>query len=177
MNLASRLLILGTTILVLAACARREEDPAEDAGAGADAAPAAGAAPAPREKVVADVHARITLSPAANAELKAKGDQVLVEAIFAGDPTPEASGQANELGLIELGRTSQPMSGAGDVAFDKSAIDNSRLPLIIGQPQLILNVRSQQGLIVCPMYWESVEVASRQTVEVSCRLPSEAAAD
>lgn len=173
---SSRLLALGTTILVLAACARREEDPVEEAGTGADAAPTADA-PASREQVVADVHARITLSPAANAELKAKGDQVLVEAIFAGDPTPEASGQANELGLIELGRTSQPMSGAGDVAFDKSAIDNSRLPLIIGQPQLILNVRSQQGLIVCPMYWESVEVASRQTAEVSCRLPSEAVAD
>lgn len=174
MNFLVRLLLSGVVILAVAGCARREEDPGIDEVA-ADAAFASESAERPEPaKVIADIQARITLSDGARAELQARGDQVVVEAIFAGDPAPEAMSQVNELGLVELGKSSQMLSGPGEVSFDKSAIDARRLPLITGQPQLLLNVRSQQGLIVCPMYWESVETASKQTVEVACMLLSEA---
>ncbi|WP_024868656.1 hypothetical protein [Pseudoxanthomonas suwonensis] len=169
MNL-KRSLLPFLLLAAVAGCARREEEPAADT---ADAqAPAETAAP---PKVVADVRAEIGLSPAAEAQLKAQGDRILVEAIFAGDPTPEAQSQTNELGLVELGKTSKAIPGAGPVEFDKSSIDDSRLELIIGQPQVILNVRSEKGLVVCPMFWDSVKSAAEKIAQITCTLPGEAA--
>ena len=152
-------------------CARREEEPEVAGPPAAEAAAIAdGAAtdvPEP-PKVVATVKADIRLSAEAQKAVAAQADTVIVEALYAGDPTPESQGQVNELGLIELGKTSQKLSGSGSVGFDKSSIDAARLSLIVGQPQVILNVHSQKGLIVCPMYWESVKVASEKTVQIDC---------
>ena len=167
--------LLAIAILAsVASCARRQEEPATDAAAQADANPAAAAAGGAEEpeppKVVAAVNANIRLSSDAQQAVSSKGDSIIVEAIYAGDPTPESQNQVNALGLIELGKTSQTLSASGPVGFDKSSIDAARRPLIVGQPQVILNVRSKQGLIACPMYWESVKVASEKVVDIDCTL-------
>ncbi len=173
-----KILILVSLTLVLAGCARREAAPATESTAETPAAAPGTILDQP--KVIAPIQVKIELSPDAKAQLDAHSELLVVEAYFAGDPTAEAQTQVNELGLVELGRTSQELPGAATVGFDESAIDRSRLGLIIGQPQVVLNVHSTArsgagNLINCPMFWESIKVASEKPVEILCTAASEAA--
>lgn len=171
------------TILLLAAvasgCGRREE--ADDSNADQAAPAAAEPAPSPvtAPKVVAPISVKVSLSPNAKAELAKSGETVEIEAIYVGDPTPESSSQSNEMGVIELGKKIEPANEHESATFDDSIIDTSRLSLVVGQPQVMINVRSAKkklpsNILACPFYWESVAVASAGTVEIACMLLSEA---
>lgn len=175
--------------LVISGCARREDDGTADV----DALPAPAtqadqqntaatnepdAVQPPLEKVVAGVQVRVSLSPAAQAEMSRRGETIVVEATYAGDPTAESSSQTNEFGLVELGQDTRELDAAGTISFDESLIDRSRLPLISGHPQIMLNVRSGRkagagNLLACDLYWDSVAAASAAPVEIPCRLLSE----
>lgn len=174
--------------LVLIGCARREDVDYDRDGAAAptnaadENADAAGSTPVelqpPMEKVVAGVQVSVSLSPAAEAELTKRGETISVEATYAGDPTAESSGQTNEFGLVELGQATREMKAAGSVSFEEALIDRSRLPLISGQPQILLNVRSGRpgspgNLLACELYWNSVAAASSSPVQIPCKLLSE----
>lgn len=166
--------------LAIAGCARREDPEGE--GTNPQIADTSSARPesmqsarAPLDKVVAGVDVSITLTPDAAAELKNRGETLVIEATYAGDPTPESSSQVNEFGLVELGSDTRELTGAGQVSFDEDVIDKSRLPLIAGQPQIMLNVRSARkrtptNILACDLFWDSVEAASAATVEIQCGL-------
>jgi len=175
-----------TCLVAFSGCARREDQDdtaaqpaAQDAGAGIQPVQAdADARPTPITKVVAGVEVVITLSPAAEADLRQRSETILVEATYAGDPTPESAGQTDEFGLVQLGSQVEELQGAGRVSFGEELINKSRLDLISGQPQLLINVRSgrksvQNNLLACPLFWNSVEAASQKPVEIACVLRSE----
>lgn len=175
-------LLAASILLVLGGCARREDESAEASaaasGEAAASAPAA-ASVAQAPKMVAPIQVEIALSPAAQTELTSRNEGIVVEAVYGGDPTAESSGQANEFGLIELGKTEQQLPPAGGVAnFDESAINRDRLSLVIGQPQVMINVRSARkaapnNLLACDLYWDSVKAASSAPVRIPCSLLSE----
>ena len=175
------ILILMSLSLVLTGCARREAEPVVEPAATVDTPAVAPGAVLDQPKVVAPIQVTIDLSPDAKAQLASRSESLILDVYFAGDPTAESQAQVNELGLVELGRTSQELPGAGTVGFDESAIDSSRLGLIVGQPQVILSVRSTtrggaDSLVACPMYWDSVKVASERPVKILCTTISESAA-
>ncbi|TWT18645.1 hypothetical protein FQY83_14815 [Luteimonas marina] len=166
-------LLLG--LLVLAGCARREEASDETAPTAAESPQAASPAPPadlpPPE--LASIRVQVTLTPEAEARLQSASESVSVEVIFAGDPAPDASGQVNELGLLELGKATKELAGSGSLDFPESLIDQSRLESIVGQPQVLVNTRSSGkstpgNLLRCNFYWETLKVAGQGPVEISC---------
>ena len=186
------LLLAASVLFVLAACARREEEPLEGepppSAVAGDDAPAASAAethaPVASDfvqgpKVVAPIQVEVVLTPAAKAELTAKSESIVIEALYGGDPTPAAASQVNEFGLVQLGKTQQTLPPTGGTAgFSEDEINRQRLDLIVGQPQVMFNVRSARNavpknLLACELYWNSVKVASSGPIQIPCRLLSE----
>jgi len=169
------------TIALATGCARREEaaeDSATTEPVPNETAADRSVAEAPAPKIVAGVDVEIALSPAAEAELKKRSETIVVEATYAGDPTAESSTQTDEFGLVQLGSESRELSSPGKLRFDEGIIDKSRLSMISGQPQLLINVRSgkksvQNNLLACPLFWNSVAAASRSVVRIDCQLLSE----
>ena len=176
MNKTTLTLALFATI-AMAGCARREE---------AEPAAAETAAPVPvteaeAEKLVpkatiAPVNVEITLSPQAQALLKAKSETVEVLATYSGDP--RASEQAQKMadpvsGMIKLGENKQTLAGAGKVVFEDDVIDKSRLDSIVGEVQLTINVtstktRSSNNLLACPFYWKTLAEAGKEQIKIAC---------
>lgn len=178
--------VLILAIAVAAGCARREsDDTASDASqpssSDAPAEPQISGADAP--KVVAPITVALALTPEARAALAGGSGSLSIEAVYVGDPTPEASAQANEFGVIELGRVQSALASPDDtVGFEASAVDTGRLDLVVGQPQIMLNVRSPgpgstRNLLACDFYWESVKTASEGVVTIPCRPMGESTAD
>ena len=172
-------------LVLVSGCARQESE--EEAVV---APPVTATAPVAAEEdyshlpppVVAPVKLEVTLSPKAQAELSKLSEGIVVEAVYAGDPVPAASTQTNEFGLLDLGKATKELKGAGTVTLAEDVIDRSKLDLIIGQPQIMLNVRSAKkatpnNILACQFYWESVATASKQTVQIPCSLLSEAPAE
>ncbi|WP_144811219.1 hypothetical protein [Aerolutibacter ruishenii] len=171
-------------LILVSGCARQESE--EDVVP----PPATTTATAPVEEdyshlpppVVAPVKLEVTLSPKAQAELSKLSEGIVVEAVYAGDPVPAASTQTNEFGLLDLGKATKELKGPGTVTLAEDVIDRSKLDLIVGQPQIMLNVRSARkatpnNILACKFYWESVATASKQTVQIPCTLLSEAPAE
>lgn len=167
-------------LLLVAACARRESDQ--------EPTPPPAATTAEKENfqlpppVVAPVKLEVILSPKAQAELAKLSEGIVVEAIYGGDPTPAASSQTNEFGLIDLGKAVKELRSADTVTFAEDVIDRNKLDLIVGQPQIMLNVRSAKkathdNILACKFYWESVATASKQIIQIPCTLLSEASTD
>ena len=192
MHIIRNALLTATILLSAAGCARREEEPlgeespAPAAGSEAPASTAATqTAPAATSdfvqgpKIVAPIQVEVVLTPAARTELSAKSETIIVEAVYGGDPTPAAAAQVNEFGLVPLGKTEQPLPAAGGKAgFSEEEIDRKRLELIVGQPQVMFNVRSARkavpkNLLSCELYWNSVQAASASPIQIPCRLLSE----
>ena len=197
MNATRTLLLTSAILLALAGCARREDDSGDEAPitpATGDTAPAAvgttatsGAAGDSTDEyvqgpqIVAPIQVEVVLTPAAKAELSAKSEGVVVEAMYGGDPNTQGAARVNEFGLVELGKVQKELPAAGGkVGFDKDAINASRLSLVLGQPQVMINVRSARktvpkNLLSCELYWDSVESASETPIQIPCRLLSEPA--
>lgn len=168
------------TCLALAGCARREDD--ADTGASTDATspqadPLAAQPPAdipPPE--TASISVQVKLTADAESALQAAGDTVLVEVVFAGDPTPGASSSpTNEFGLVELGKSTQELSGSGSLEFPENLIDRSKLDKIVGQPHVIINTRSGKkstpsNLLNCKFYWETLNIAGQAPIQIDCSL-------
>ncbi|WP_374013058.1 hypothetical protein [Pseudoxanthomonas koreensis] len=163
--------------LVATGCARREAED-DDTQELAAAAATQEQAPAPPQEVVA-LKVNVTLSPTAEQSLKSSGETVRVEVIYGGDPAPGATLAPNELGMIELGKKVFELDGSGAVELPESAVDRSRLDQIIGQPQVMVNTTSGRkstpnNLLACDFYWDTLNTAGRDGVNVQCKLLSEA---
>lgn len=173
-----------TTLLfaaLLMGCARREA--ADDTTVPADtdvAAPAAGTAPAapPPPPEITPVTVEITLSPAAEAQMKATSEAIAIEVTYGGDPAGNATADVNELGLIELGKVKRELKGPGTVLLTEDVIDKSKLEQIVGQPQIMINTLSAkkgspENILACPFYWDTLSVAGKAPVKIDCKLRSE----
>lgn len=180
-------------VLALSACKRQGEDASLGDAVETQTPDASTASKAPVEMSdeqlqkslpppeITPVTIKVTLSPKATAELQRTGEGILVDVVYGGDPTQKASSQANELGLIELGRVKKDMAGAGEIKLTEDVIDKNRLKLTIGQPQIMINVLSakkvsRNNILSCGFYWETLKVAGQAPVVIPCKLLSEEAA-
>lgn len=168
------LFVCAVLTAVLAGCARRESDDGEESGASSlkPTTTAASAAAAPPPDLAA-VRIEVSLSPDAEAKLKSAGETVSVEVIYGGDPAPGASIAPNDFGLVELSKSVHELPGAGTVDISENDIDRSRLDQIVGQPQIMVNVVSgkkttQQNLLACEFYWDTLSAAGRNGVKIAC---------
>lgn len=170
--------------LVFTGCARREDSTADevttpekspeqqavDTRAAAEAAvPAA---------TISPVTVNISLTPQAEAALKAKSEKIAVVATYSGDPKASAQGMADTSGMIKLGENKQTLDGAGSLTFQDDVIDKNKLGHTVGEVQLTINVTSSktvtpENLLACPFYWDTLESAGKQNVQISCKALSE----
>ncbi len=179
-----------TAFAFAAGCAR--QDSADETGedtvagtAGIDAAEAAAAREAELQKSlpppdITPVTITVNLSPAAKAAFAANGESILLDAVYGGDPTQAGQSRTNEMGVVELGRVKREVGDGQPVTLAEDVINKSLLAMTIGQPQLMVNVTSgrkttQDNLLACDFYWETLAVAGAGGVTIPCKLLSEVA--
>lgn len=172
-------------VAALTGCARREAtDDAATADANAEtpaeSAPPANAPPAapPPSPEITPVTVAITLSPAAEAQMKATSESIAIEVSYGGDPADGATAELNDFGLIELGKVQRELKGAGTVLLTEDVIDKSKLDQIVGQPQIMINAvsakkGSAENILACPFYWDTLNTAGQAPVKIDCKLRSE----
>ncbi|MGB3448656.1 MAG: hypothetical protein WBA48_18385 [Xanthobacteraceae bacterium] len=166
--------------LVVTGCARREEEPETPATETPAPTSEAEAEKLVPKATIAPVNVQVTLSPQAEAALKAKSEKVLVVATYSGDPSASEQAQkmADASGMIKLGENKQTLDGAGSITFQDDVIDKSRLEFIVGEVQLTVNVTSSKtstpdNLLACPFYWKTLAEASQEKVLITCKALSE----
>lgn len=105
--------------LVVTGCARREEEPETPATETPAPTSEAEAEKLVPKATIAPVNVQVTLSPQAEAALKAKSEKVLVVATYSGDPSASEQAQkmADASGMIKLGENKQTLDGAGSITF------------------------------------------------------------
>lgn len=167
---------------VVTGCARREE--AEPETLAVETATPSSQADIEKQvpaATIAAVTVQVTLTPQAEAALKAKSEKVLLVATYSGDP--KASELAQKMvepsGMIKLGESKLTLDGAGVVTFQDDVIDKSRLEYTLGEVQMTINVTSSksvtpENLLACTFYWETLAEASKKTVKIACKALSEA---
>lgn len=166
-------------VAAVSGCARREEADTESTSEqAAQTAQSVAPEPVTPPPTITPVTIEVTLSPAAQKKLQEASESVSVEIKYAGDANAKSSAQANEFGLIELGKNTRELNGSGSITFDEDLIDKSKLGMIIGQPQVMINTTSgrkstKENLLSCDFYWETLEVAGKSTVRIPCVLLSE----
>ena len=170
-------------LLIATGCARREDDAATEVTADTDTT--AQQSQETFEKTVpkatiAPVDVNISLTPAAEAALKAKSEKILAVATYAGDPIASEQAQAmtNAFGMIPLGESKITLDGAGKITFNEDVIDASRKEFILGEVQLTINVLSAKtatsdNLLACPFYWKTLAEASKDNIQIQCKALSE----
>lgn len=171
------------TALTLAGCARREEAEPEPAVTPETTAPLT----VEQEEnlvpkaTIAPVNVTVTLSQQAQDLLKAKGEKVMVDATYSGDPRASEDAQKMadpQSGMITLGENKRTLDGAGKVTFADDVIDKSRTNFIVGEVQLTINVTSaktavSENLLACPFYWKTLAEASKENIQIACTTFSE----
>ena len=180
MKYALQLVVL---LMIASGCARKEDNsevptPTSEA-ATEPASTSLKDVPLNAPPIVAPVTVNVSLSPKAEAQLASTGETIVVEAIYAGDPAPGVTVETNEFGLVDMGKAQKELKAGGIVKFEEDVIDKAMLPKVTGQPQIMLNIRSGKkasptNVLACPFYWDSVKVASAKTVDIACKLLSEA---
>lgn len=166
--------------LIATGCARREETEPVDVATDSAIPTEAEVEKQIPAATIAPVNVQVTLTPQAEAALKAKSEKVLVVATYSGDPRASELAQkmADASGMIKLGENKQTLDGAGSITFQDDVIDKSRLDFTLGEVQLTINVTSSktataENLLACPFYWETLAEASKQTVKIDCKAMSE----
>ena len=130
--------------------------------------------------ILVPISVNVTLSAEAQEQIASGRDTVRVEAIYSGTPKADAKTRVNQLGFIELGTAQRELKGSGKIIFSTDAIDKSRLGMIEGQPQVMINVVSggdtaEDKKLACKFFWDTLEVAGRSEIQVPCKLKSEVA--
>ena len=77
-----------------------------------------------------------------------------------------------------MGRVQAEIPTAGTATFDGSALQQDKLGLIQGEPQVNINVysgrkSSPDNLLDCGMFQDSVVVAAKAPIRVDCKLIAE----
>lgn len=175
--------LFASMLLLVAGCARREAD--EPAQAGRNENKSESPAAIEEQSVppgnIAPVLVNIALTEQAQAALKAESEKVLVVAVYAGDPnaSDEAQKMADASGTIKLGENRQTLDGPGSLTLDEDVIDKTRLKLVEGEVQLMINVTSSKtnaakNLLACDFFWQPLGEASKNPVGITCKAVSEA---
>lgn len=173
-RVAASLFTLVATATILAGCDRREEvdsRPAQMEGAATEES----SMPAP---VVNGVEVVVALTETAASQLRKVSGHIAVEVLFVGDPSAAGEAEVNELGVVALGSSRTELEGAGTAVFPESLINHSRLALIEGQPQVMINTTAAgpgvaPGMLACTYFWETLSEAGEHPVKIDCDLPSE----
>lgn len=121
----------------------------------------------------------VTLSDSAAEKISGSGETIIVSATYFADPPPGAASElVNDVGLMDLGREELELTRAGQVTLDGRHVDPIRLKLASGLAQVNVNVysgrrSSPDNILDCDMFQDSVQVAARAPIKISCRLLSE----
>lgn len=121
----------------------------------------------------------VSLSDAARAKLAAAHEGIVVAAYYAGEPTKAAMKKA-EMGEIQLGSEEVRIGGAGgDAVFTGAKFQANRTNLIKpGTAKILINVytarlSSQNNLISCDLFEDTVTVAEAKPIPIACKLIGE----
>lgn len=127
---------------------------------------------------------RVTVSDAAAAALQAHGETIVVAADYFGYPTVAAQ-QRNLPGTEEpwlrLVRRQVELEGAGTAEFPEVVLDQDKLRLVEqGRPQLRVDVHSsaanedsEENLLDCGTFQNTLAAAVRSGVDIDCKLIAE----
>ncbi|MCX8999734.1 hypothetical protein NOF55_21750 [Rhizobiaceae bacterium BDR2-2] len=121
----------------------------------------------------------LELSDRARSTLGDRGEQIVVAAAYYGNPTPEGSEHANEVGQIGLGREEvQVPAEPGDVEITGSGIEADSLQWVEGELMVNVNVysarlSSNDNLIRCDFIDGPLAVVSSKPVTLRCALIEE----
>ena len=164
------------------ACGRQEPaggvTPAPEAGA----SPAAATPSPPQAQALPNPYAfdvDVALSDAAAKVLADGSETVIVSAAYFGDGKAGLDPAIlNEVGQVDIGAAQVELPGAGRARLDGSAVRRERLAFIAGDLQVNVNVfsgrrSSDDNLLDCGFFQDSVAVAAAEPVVLSCRLIAE----
>lgn len=118
----------------------------------------------------------VKLSDAAAKRLKSKGETVKVAVVYYGFADPSALGQADDLGMVDLGSTERELAvGAGKAVFDGSRFDRKQLQFVSGGPRVNINVisgrrASGDNNLDCDIYEGNLVIATRTPISLNCKL-------
>lgn len=117
----------------------------------------------------------LSLSPAALAELTRRHEEVTVAAMFYGMPAKGHEKEADEVGQIDLGRREIRLAPSQTRGRIDGGVDPNRLPLIEGEPRLLINVYSarlsnEDNLLDCGIFDGTLGEARVRPVTIACKL-------
>jgi len=178
---------LVAVLLTLTACQR---EAATDSSSTATSTPVATTAAAPQtaETVSNAFNVEIKLSPAARERLTSQRESLIATAEYFGYPTAQAQAQhvpGSENPWLTLHRAQveledtqldgTPTARFPAVTLDPKQLASTEAP---GTPQVNINVysgrrSSSDNLLDCGMFQDTLEIAVRTPIEVSCKLISE----
>ena len=122
--------------------------------------------------------ATVTLKFTAKAEaaMTASGDDLVLLAYYYGEPAPGAEGKTDKVGRVMLGLSRLGWSGNTRRVHLDGRIDTARLPLVRGDPQLLVSIysitpeKAPDDLIHCKTWMGSVKQARAQPPVIGCEL-------
>jgi hypothetical protein len=117
----------------------------------------------------------VRLSDHAMTKLAKIGETVTVAAYFFGLPRAEARHLGGEMGELHVGYERRELRTSGVVRFDGSPLDATRVSLLEGgRVKVLINVvssrkASENNLLDCGVYEDSIERAAREGIRLHCR--------
>ncbi|HEY4987992.1 MAG TPA: hypothetical protein VII39_15365 [Bradyrhizobium sp.] len=121
----------------------------------------------------------VSLSPKAAATLKARGEGIVVSAMYSGEPIPSKMSKADEMGMIDLGNEDVTIAGAnGRAVITGSKVATAHVGWVKAVGVLI-NVytarkTTQDNLIDCGIFEDTVTKAqATQPIVIACKIIGE----
>jgi hypothetical protein len=179
-------LMICAAAAALALCGCKAKDAAADSAVAAtSAAPASAATPdvpaAPPTTQKSGFDVAISLSPKAAAKLAAMHESIAISADYYGEATDEAIKRHldNHQGEVNLGAGEErhEIPGTGGTShFVPPPGDPEKLKYVTGgKMKVLINVFtarhvSEDNLLDCGLFEDTVELAERDTIKISCKL-------
>jgi hypothetical protein len=121
----------------------------------------------------------VSLSPKAAATLKARGEGIVVAAMYSGEPIPAKASKADEMGMIDLGEEDVTIPGANGRAVITGAKVIGAHVGWVKAPGVLINVysarkTSQDNLLDCGIFEDTVAKAqATQPIAITCKMIGE----
>ena len=145
------------------------------------AAPAVAQRAPPAPPVIQPLTVEVTLSPAAATRMAAIREGITVGATFYGEATPAARQFADQTGQIGFGREEVTLPGRnGSATIIGRGMTDAKLNLLKERTlQVLITAYSarrttQNNLLDCSIFKDSVAVATPAPVRITCKLIGEA---
>ena len=118
----------------------------------------------------------ISVEPAAKARLERLKEQIIVRAIYSGEPTRAKAKFANEIGEIDLGSEAIELPSGGGTASFSGSVGNDKWTWV-KEPQVLINISSafhavKENILDCGTapFQDSFKVAQSKPIRKSCKL-------